>query len=97
MVALEGDGAPVVVEEVGFYCDLLGAPDEVDLPSADPDVDLGAGEGVAGAEGEEGELQVVDRALGRGDLDAEVFGSEGGVRGERAAAVQAVSTFSTTG
>jgi hypothetical protein len=58
VVGVEGDRAPVVVPKVGFDHQALGAPEEIDGPAAELDVDLGWLDAVAADEGEEEGLKV---------------------------------------
>jgi hypothetical protein len=58
MVVLEGDRAAVVGPEVGFDHEALIAPEEVDGPATELDIDLGGREAVVGEEGEEEGLEV---------------------------------------
>ena len=63
----EGDGAAVVVAAVNLDREPRAAPEEIDLEAPDADVDLGARQGVALAEGKELELVV---AAGRWTVTA---------------------------
>ncbi len=64
VVVLERDTAAVVAEVVGFDRDPIGAPDEVDLETADLDVHLGARKAMAPAEAQEVILEIAARAFG---------------------------------
>lgn len=63
VVVLEGDRAPVVGEAVDFHHETLRAPEEVDFPVAELDVDLGWRQAVTAAEIEEVGLEVAARAV----------------------------------
>lgn len=66
MVVLEGDAAAVGGPAVGLDCNPLGAPEEVDGPAADTDVDLGPRQTVAATEREEVPLEVAAGAVAPG-------------------------------
>jgi hypothetical protein len=70
VVVLEGDRAAVVGEEVGLDDDALRAPEEVDRPAAEPDVDLRAREVVAVDDGEKEGLEIGAGVVGLGPFEA---------------------------
>jgi hypothetical protein len=70
VVVLEGDRASVVGPEVGLDYDALSAPEEVNLPAPELDVDLGWREAVAVDEGEEKGLEVGAGAVGCDAVEA---------------------------
>ncbi|MGN6201199.1 MAG: hypothetical protein ACTHNY_02185 [Solirubrobacterales bacterium] len=67
MIVLKRDGTAVISEEVSFHDQPLPAPEEIDLPAAELDVDLWRREAVVVVEVEKGGLEIGAGATG---LDA---------------------------
>src|SRR4051794_320646 len=63
----------MVGEEVSFDDQTLLAPEEVDLPAAESDVDLGGRDVVAAVEVEERDLEVAARAIALDSVEVQAF------------------------
>src|SRR3954449_8968565 len=73
VVVLEGDRAAVVGPGVDLDHEPVGAPEEVDFPAAELDVDLGRRQAVAAVESEEGGLEVTAGAIALDAVETQPF------------------------